>query len=105
MRPAYAIVALLCAVTACNRPQMSCTHDTNGHHYCIEWRGYTSEELSSMICNPGKIEKGRACDRKGAVGYCIVKDEKGHENHDFSYDPSTGAPMCSSPNVWVPLTR
>jgi len=99
----YATIALLLAATACNRPQKSCTFDNNGHHFCIEWRGYTAQELSSMVCG-GKIEEGRACDRKGAIGYCIVKDEKGHENHDFSYDQAHGPSSCPSPYVWVPLT-
>ena len=93
---------LVLAATACNRPQKSCTFDNNGRHFCIEWRGYTSEELSSMICMGGKIEDGRECSRKGATGYCVVKDEKKHENRDFSYEKTDGA-TCSSPNVWVPL--
>ena len=96
-----AILVLSVSALACDRPQKSCTTQNNGHQFCVEWRGYSSSELTTMICTNGKIENG-ACSHEGALGYCVVKDGK-HENRDFEYGQAHDPSSCPPPYVWVPL--
>ena len=86
IRKAAPLLAAI-ATASCNRPQKSCKFENNGATYCIEWRGYTAAELTTMTCF-GRMEDHRSCPRENAVGYCVVKDAR-HENHDFFYDRST----------------